>query len=1332
MPPWSKGILWTLLTLLGLFLAFVLLLIGIANTQTGRAWLERGVSAFSGESVRITGLAGRFPEAIRLTRIELHDAAGAWLVVENLRMDWSPAGLFRGVVVIDRLEAERIFLERRPVADSAEPSEAPSLALPFRIRIRAFGVERLDLAAPVAGAPAALAIEGSLNLASGERMEFDLAGERLDTEGRYRMEGRVTPDGLQATLTAQESPHGLLSSLAGLPDLGALALAGSVEGPRSALKTRIDLTAGAMAALAEGTLDLERKKINLSVRALAPAMQPAPDLAWSHITVDAEIQGAFDQPLASGVLRVEELNVGGVAVGRITAELEAGSGRVETRSSVEGLRLPDSPRDLLRGEALTIEAEIRLTQPEYPLLLRLRHPFLVGAGEINKEARGFVGRMQLSSANLAPIAEVFDLEVEGTADLTLGFTIAAGITHLDLGGKLGIVAGMEPLPALIGKAADLRVVAALHGEELTLSKLQLDGQALEFKAAGLSRADFLKLDFALTLPDLSALTPDLRGRISSQGSIQGPTDGLELTADLTGDLASAGFVLPKFTANLRLQGFPRALQGLVTARSVLDGAPADLELALRQESGGPVHVAIRRAEWMSARLGGDLVWERGEELPTGKVDLRMSRLDDLRRLTGRPLSGSLMATLESSRWKGRDRLRLRLDARNAGVSHVATIARAVLSATVIAPTTRPGVDGSLTLDGLAAGGKTTHARLEVSGPFSALRMTLTANTLDVVGSDLALTGVAVFQPEAKRVGVSAFEAGWKGERVRLLSPVQVSLGDGVVLGRAQLGLRRGRIEMAGRIHPTLDFQVKVHDFPADLFTRVTPEFTVEGVLRADAKFTGTIDHPLGTVDLGADGLRVGTGRGRALPAMQAQMEATFTKDSALIHARLAAERGISARIAGSVPRDSTGPMNLDLAGEIDLSILDPLLTPEGRRVHGKLGIAAGIEGSPSAPRLGGTARLAQGDLQDYARGLHIGDVRAVLRAEGEVLHLETLEGRAGPGTIRARGQMAILQPGLPFEVRISARKARPLASDRLTADLDGEILLRGRASASFVASGSIRIERAEIRIPEHLPARVAVLNVRRPGAPPPPPPAPGPEVVWDLEIVAPRAVFVRGRGLDAELGGKVHLQGTSKEPEPEGHFEMIRGQLSLAGQTIMFKRGRVGFDGGSLVDPTLDFSASTTQRNITATLEVRGTARKPVIALSSVPELPQDEVLAHLLFGTATAFLGPVELGQITLALASLAGVPGVSDPLEKLRAGLSLDRLTIGRAQGGATLEAGRYVAPGVYVGARQGVSGTPQSTVRIDITRGLKLESVIGTGSASGSHSGTNSVGVIYEFEY
>jgi translocation and assembly module TamB len=271
-----------------------------------------------------------------------------------------------------------------------------------------------------------------------------------------------------------------------------------------------------------------------------------------------------------------------------------------------------------------------------------------------------------------------------------------------------------------------------------------------------------------------------------------------------------------------------------------------------------------------------------------------------------------------------------------------------------------------------------------------------------------------------------------------------------------------------------------------------------------------------------------------------------------------------------------------------------------------------------------------------------------------------------------------------------------------------------------------------------MPTSIAVLSVRQPGVPPPAPPAPGPDIALNLMLDAPREIFVRGRGLDAELGGKVLVRGTAANPQPEGNFELRRGQFSLAGQTLIFSKGLVGFDGGSLTDPSLNFVASTTNGHVTATLTVGGTASNPKIMLSSVPDLPQDEVLAQLLFGHGGSTLSPLELVQIAGAVASLTGItPPVSDPLESVRKGLHLDRLSIGGGSSSPTLEAGRYVAPGVYVGARQGTSGTgTQATVQIDLTKGLKLEGTVGTGSPSGSgaanSSGTSSVGIRYQFEY
>jgi translocation and assembly module TamB len=159
---------------------------------------------------------------------------------------------------------------------------------------------------------------------------------------------------------------------------------------------------------------------------------------------------------------------------------------------------------------------------------------------------------------------------------------------------------------------------------------------------------------------------------------------------------------------------------------------------------------------------------------------------------------------------------------------------------------------------------------------------------------------------------------------------------------------------------------------------------------------------------------------------------------------------------------------------------------------------------------------------------------------------------------------------------------------------------------------------------------------------------------------------------------------------------------------------------------------------------VTGYASAPKITLSSSPSLPQDEVLAQLLFKSSTSQLSPFQLASIAAAVAQIAGLNtggGAAGVLNSVRQGLGLDELSIGGAsnpsgattttnsqkQSAPTLQAGRYVAPGIYVGAAQGTSGGSNSTaaqVQIDIAKGLKLETQVGGDS--------NGLGVTYQFKY
>lgn len=199
---------------------------------------------------------------------------------------------------------------------------------------------------------------------------------------------------------------------------------------------------------------------------------------------------------------------------------------------------------------------------------------------------------------------------------------------------------------------------------------------------------------------------------------------------------------------------------------------------------------------------------------------------------------------------------------------------------------------------------------------------------------------------------------------------------------------------------------------------------------------------------------------------------------------------------------------------------------------------------------------------------------------------------------------------------------------------------------------------------------------------------------------------------------------------------MRRGEIAVFDRRIAFRRGVIAFDAGTLV-PSLDFLASSRAREVTANVTVTGPANDPRIGFSSTPELPQDEILARLLFDRRACELSPFQLAQLTQALAGATGIetPGADGILERIRRTLALDRLAVGEERGsgnsrsqGATLETGRYVADGVYLGLRQSSEGGPPRVgVQIDLLPRLRLEAETGGNSAGGDR-----VGLSFEWEY
>ena len=91
---------------------------------------------------------------------------------------------------------------------------------------------------------------------------------------------------------------------------------------------------------------------------------------------------------------------------------------------------------------------------------------------------------------------------------------------------------------------------------------------------------------------------------------------------------------------------------------------------------------------------------------------------------------------------------------------------------------------------------------------------------------------------------------------------------------------------------------------------------------------------------------------------------------------------------------------------------------------------------------------------------------------------------------------------------------------------------------------------------------------------------------------------------------------------------------------------------------------------------------------------------------------------------------------LDRIRRFLALDRLAVGTDQNqdndnrsqGASVETGRYVADGVYVGVRQGTDGGPPRVgVQVDVLPRVRVEAETGGNSSAGDR-----LGLSFEFEY
>jgi translocation and assembly module TamB len=283
-------------------------------------------------------------------------------------------------------------------------------------------------------------------------------------------------------------------------------------------------------------------------------------------------------------------------------------------------------------------------------------------------------------------------------------------------------------------------------------------------------------------------------------------------------------------------------------------------------------------------------------------------------------------------------------------------------------------------------------------------------------------------------------------------------------------------------------------------------------------------------------------------------------------------------------------------------------------------------------------------------------------------------------------------------------------------------------------AGTLGVDRADITAKPPVPNGVVameVVEINKPRAEDEDPPAPrlrGPPVNLDVAITARRGVFVKGSGLNVEMSLDSHVGGTITAPLLTGTARVVVGDYDFAGKRFDFDERSIIRLGSTAETIRLDLIAtrddpgvtnvtrgnSVTTNNIvrsgglTAVVRVQGTAAKPVVTLSSVPVLPQDEVLAQVLFGHSASQLSSFEAAQLASALTSLA-TGGGFDVIGGLRQFARLDRLAFGGGESGMAVSGGKYLTDDIYVELTGGGREDPSAQVEWRVKRNLSVVSSV-----------------------
>jgi len=1356
---WARRLLTELLVLMLVLLALAAGGLILLDTAPGHRFIVDRlgqVETATGLRVRVARIEGSIYGAAKLKGVAVSDPQGVFLTSPEITVDWAPGAWLYNSLYIDRLESPLVRVERLPKL--RKTGRKGPLLPKFDIHLGSLKIDRLELARGVTGTARTGSLFGEAEIRAGRAMvglqlgmlDGDKLAAKLDVEpdrDRFDIDVRAIgpSDGLIPALIGLKRPIDLTiagdgswtrwrgsarllvqnrdtANLALAVDSGRYRLSGNLA-PSPFLKGRLQrLTAPVVKVMGDATfakriLDGSLTLASPSLRAVASGRMDFAEGRYDKVSLGVDLlrpPALFPNMTGRNVRLVWTLDGPRGSADyayRLTSPQVAfdKTGFIDVRAEGRGRLTPWPMRVplLLKARAITgvgdvaggilanlsIEGMLSVTpQLVQGEKLALRSARLNGTMALLIDLR--TGRFDIAISGglkryLIPGLGIVDVETQlkvvpgpgGKGSRVIG-KAQAWVRRLDNSFFAGLTGGLPRLTTDLERGRD----GILH-----LTNLQLYSPKLRLSGQGIRRKD-------------GTFLIEARGRQAQYGPLRLRLDGhierpkVELFLERPNE--AMGIRDMRLFLDPNAQGFAYRADG----QSKLGPFTSNGQILLPR--GARTTIAIAALEVAGSTASGSLRADPGGF--TGQLHLA---------------GGNLSGTLDFTPVRGDQKIEAHLAAKNLSVvgPPAFSVRSGRVDGTIILAAGRTTLDGVVTARGLTTSGislarLTANARLvngsgEVRAAMAGTRGTafqlvtlanITPDRISITGrGELDRRPLTLESPAV----LTRVEGGWE------IAPTRVRFGG-------------GRGTLSGRTGDRPEFRADIEAMPLQLLDIVWPKAGLGGIAsgRVEYHWDG---QPSGSAYLRVRGLSraglvlaskpIDVGVNAVLGGGRAAMRAVAVSDGKTIgraQARFAPlGRGpIMAELMNA-------PMLLQMRYAGPADTLWRLSGVEVFDLSGPVAIGADISGRLVDPQIRGSLQANGARIESAVTGMVVDKINASGRFSGPRLVLSGITGSTpGGGSLSGGGVVDFSGGHAGLDLKFDTSRARLLDRDDIAATVTGPIAIHSAGQGGTI-SGKLKLNSGRFTLGRaSAAASVPQLKVRSIGE--------DTDAVIELAQLQPWKLdvdlnggdlTVRGLGIDSSWTTNVRIGGSVDAPRLTGRADLIRGDYEFAGRNFRLERGIIRFRGESPPDPLLDIRAEAQVQGLDASILVSGTGLRPEIRFASVPQLPQDELLSRILFGTSITNLSAPEALQLASAVAALRSGSGNLDPINALRRAVGLDRLRIlpaDIATGQKTsVSAGKYITRKLFVEVITDGQGYSATRAEYQVTRWLSILSSVST---------------------